>query len=47
MKKNKKFWLFDPVEHGGEGNMYLYLLSVSLAFIGIIIWIIKQIIYAE
>lgn len=45
--KKKPHWLFDPEEHGGAGNMYLYWLSVGLAFIGFIIWIIKQIIYAE
>lgn len=47
MKKNKKFWLFDPEEHGGEGNMYLYFASIALAIIGVIIRIIKAINYAE
>jgi hypothetical protein len=43
----KKNFLFDPEEHGGEVNMYLYWLSIGTAVLGFIIWIIKQIIYAE
>lgn len=48
MKENKqKFWFFDPEQHGGEGNMYIYFASIALGIIGLIIWTIKSIIYAE
>ena len=50
MKKNKqKFWFFDPEEHGGEGNMYLYFFAIGIAILGFVIQVIKKLIvyYAE
>lgn len=39
----KKNWLFDPEQHGGAGNMYVFWLSVSLAPLGFLLWLINQI----
>lgn len=40
-ENNKKFWLFDPEEHGGEANMYLFFISIVLGIIGIIVLFFK------
>jgi len=48
MKDKQKFWFFDPREHGGEANMYIYFASLGLAAFAVLVWLIKEIFfYAE
>ena len=41
MKDNKKFWFFDPKEHGGADNMLAFILSIGAGVIAIIIMLLK------
>lgn len=38
-----KHWLFNPNEHNGAGNMFVFWLSIGTGAIGFIIWLINQI----
>lgn len=33
----KRNFLFDPKEHGGEGNMYIFWFSVAAGIIGFVV----------
>ena len=43
-KNNKKWWFIDPEEHGGDANMFFYFAGIGMAFLAIIIYIIKKIV---
>lgn len=47
MKENKKFWFFDPKEHGGENDMIYYFAAIVTAVIALIVGLIKFLLYAE
>lgn len=47
MKENKKFWFFDPAEHGGEKDMIYYFAAIITAVIALIVGLIKFLLYAE